>query len=395
MNGSIERTADHKHSGHTAALITLVVAALTALGLVLVYSSTSVGIAAQARDATLFLRKQFLWAVLGVGVFVLARTTPLNTLRRWSLPLMGVTVLMLLVVLIPGLGRKVNGARRWLQFGALRGQPSELAKLALVIFTAAWASSRGEQLRELKGLLPGLGVIAFVSGLVAVEPDMGTGLLLFTTGTLLLVVAGARIRHLALVGAPCLLAVGLFAFTRLGYVRRRIEAFLDPSGDPSGVGYQMHQALIALGSGGLFGRGLGASQQKLLFLPDVHTDFIFALVGEELGLLGGLGVLLGFMALVVYGMQAVDRARDRFAFLLGTGLVLILGMQSMLNIAVATGSVPPKGIALPFVSFGGSSLLAMAAVAGLLARVAAEGREPAPLLARNETDEEDEQDGLL
>lgn len=358
----------------TAASLTLIVAALAALGVVLVYSSTSVGIAMKAQDATLFLRRQLLWLALGTGAFVLARTTDLDQLRRRAWPLLGVTAFLLVLVLVPGIGKKINGARRWIRLAGFNGQPSELAKLALVVFCAAWCSGRREALATFRGSLPALGCVGLIAGLVAIEPDMGTALLLGLVSTVVLLAGGVPFRHLLMIGGPGAAVLLLFAARKLAYIGRRIEAFMDPSADPGGVAYQTHQAVIAIGSGGPFGVGLGASQQKLLFLPDVHTDFIFALVGEELGLVGACGVLLLFAGLIVLGMRALDRARDEFSFLLGLGLLLVLGIQSVLNVAVATASVPPKGIALPFISFGGSSLLGAAVAAGLLCKVAADGR---------------------
>lgn len=368
--------AANDHGQRAAAMITVLVAALAALGVVLVYSSTSVGIAMKAQDATLFLRRQLLWVSLGAGVFTLARTTDPRTLRRWAWPLIGFTVLALVLVLVPGIGKKINGARRWIRVAGFNGQPSELAKIALVVFCAAWASGRREQLRSFKGSLPALGVVGLTAGLVAVEPDMGTALLLSTVATTVLLAGGVPFKHLFMIGAPGALVLFVFAARKLTYITHRIQAFLDPSADPGGVAYQTRQAVIAIGSGGPFGVGLGASQQKLLFLPDVHTDFIFALVGEELGFVGAITVLLVFAALMLQGMKAIDRARDEFSFLLALGLLLTLGIQSVLNVAVATASVPPKGIALPFISFGGSSLLFASAAAGLIARVAAEGAPP-------------------
>lgn len=366
------------HGQRTAAMITVLVAALAALGIVLVYSSTSVGIALKAQDATLFLRRQLLWVALGTGVFALARTADLKTLRRWAWPLIGFTIVCLILVLVPGIGKKINGAKRWIRLGSFNGQPSELAKIALVVFCAAWASGRREQLSRLRASLPALGVVGLVAGLVAVEPDMGTAILLSCVATTILLVGGVPLRHLLMIGGPGAAVGLLFAASKLTYITHRIQAFMDPSSDPGGVAYQTRQAVIAIGSGGPFGVGLGASQQKLLFLPDVHTDFIFALVGEELGFVGAIAVLLVFSALIVQGIKAVDRARDEFSFLLALGLLLTLGVQSVLNVAVATASVPPKGIALPFLSFGGSSLLFACAAAGLIAKVAAEGRAPAP-----------------
>lgn len=373
--------------------ITLVVASLAALGVVLVYSSTSTGIALQQSDATVFLRRQLLWVALATGVFVLARTTPTESLRRYSPWILGGVALLLLGVLIPGVGKRINGARRWIRIAGFNGQPSEFAKLGLIVYVAAWCSGHPDRLRSLRGILPILFAIGAVVGLVVVEPDMGTALLLCAVSVTILLIAGVRLRHLLMVGLPGAGVLFVFALTKLDYIWRRVGAFMDPNSDPSGAGFQTRQALIALGSGGATGRGLGASGQKRLFLPEVHTDYIFALVGEELGFVGAVGVLIAFAALILYGLRAIDRASDTFSFLLASGIVVALGLQSLLNVAVATGSVPPKGIALPFLSFGGSSLLAAAAAAGVLARVAAEGQQPHVTLlgqAAEETDDDDD-----
>lgn len=378
---------DEQRAGHVSATITLIVASLATLGVVLVYSSTSLGIAFDGTDAARYLRRQLLWVALATGVFVLARTANLNWLRRHSHWALGGGLLLLVAVLIPGVGTKINGARRWLRMAGFNCQPSELAKLALILYVATWCSGSKGRLKTLSGILPILGVIGLTAGLIAVEPDMGTALLVSCVSVVMLLSAGAKLRHLFVIGTPGALILFCFAFTKLDYIWRRIGAFMDPNSDPSGAGFQTRQALIALGSGGPFGAGLGASAQKRLFLPEVHTDYIFALVGEELGFVGAIAVLIAYAALILYGLKAIDRARDSFAFLLAVGIVTLLGVQSILNIAVATGSVPPKGIALPFLSFGGSSLLAAAAAAGLLASVAADGLSPnRPLLRSTETD---------
>jgi cell division protein FtsW len=209
---------------------------------------------------------------------------------------------------------------------------------------------------------------------------MGTASFCAAVGITVLLVAGLRVRHLALAGAPAAAALAFFAIFKLQYIAKRVTAFMDLDADASGVGYQIRQAVIALGSGGPFGFGLGESRQKRLFLPDGHTDFIFALIGEELGFVGTVAVVVLYGTLIVLAIRAVNRAKDRFSFLLGTGLAFALGLQAALNMAVATASIPPKGIALPFVSFGGSPLLFCAAAAGMLARIAAEGRSaPAPV----------------
>ncbi len=376
---ALRREADPV-AARTSAAITLLIAGLAALGVVLVFSSTAASSGLDAHDATRFLRRQLLWVALGTGVFVLARTTDLEGLRRHSGWILLLALALLVAVLVPGVGRRINGARRWVRIGPLNGQPSEVAKIALTVFVAAWAARQGDAIRTLRGLLPGVAVIGLVIGLVVIEPDMGTAALLSAVSGALLIAAGARLRHLLALATPGVLLAAVFAFTRLDYVKRRIASFLDPTLDPMGAGFQPRQSLIAIGSGGPLGKGLGAGQQKLSFLQEVHTDYIFALVGEELGFVGTALVVLAFAALLLQGMRAVDRARDAFSFLVALGLTLIVALQSALNIAVATASVPPKGIALPFISFGGSSLLMAACAAGLLARIAAEGRDPGPIL---------------
>jgi cell division protein FtsW len=357
--------------------ITALAATLTAFGIVMIYSASSIAFDLRNGDSTSYLRKQAVWVALAAIVFALARTTDLAWLEKRAKPILGASFFLLVLVLVPGIGTKVGGARRWIRVSGLNGEPSELAKLAVCVFGAWWGATRTEILTDFKkGFLPGFGVVALFAGLIVIEPDMGTATFCAAVGLTVLVVAGLRIRHLALVGAPGALGLVGFAFFKLGYILNRIHAWSDLDADASGVGYQIRQAVIALGSGGPYGLGLGESRQKRLFLPDGHTDFIFALVGEELGLIGTLALVVLYAVLVVLAIKTVQRAKDRFSFLLGTGLAFALGLQAALNMAVATASIPPKGIALPFVSFGGSPLLFCAAATGLLARIAREGVDP-------------------
>jgi cell division protein FtsW len=229
----------------TAGALTLIVAALAALGVVLVYSSSAVGIGMNMQDPTFFLRRQVLWVFLGAGTFVLARTTPMHVWRRAAWPLLAGVVTLLLLVLVAGVERKTGGARRWLAVGGFQGQPSELAKLGMVLFMSAFAAGRREQLQTLAGAATGLGCVGLVAGLIAVEPDMGTALLTTFVATTILVVGGLRIRHLLLLGTPIGLGLVLFAFTRLGYIRQRVANFLDPNprlGRPVGRGARRQPA---------------------------------------------------------------------------------------------------------------------------------------------------------
>lgn len=370
-------TKDKAESQRLASTLTVLAATLTAFGVVMIYSASSIAFDLRNGDATSYLRKQAVWVALATIIFALARTTDTSWIEKRAKPLLGFTLLLLLAVLVPGIGAKVGGARRWIRFSGLNGQPSELAKLAVIVFAAWWGTHKRDLLGDYKkGFLPAFGLISFLAALIVLEPDMGTATFAATIGLTVLVVAGLRLHHLALTGAPAAVAVGFFAVFKLQYIAKRVNAFMDLDSDASGVGYQIRQAVIALGSGGPFGLGLGESRQKRLFLPDGHTDFIFALVGEELGLVGTIALVVLYGTLVVLAIRAVNRAKDRFSFLLGTGLSFALGLQAACNMAVATASVPPKGIALPFVSFGGSPLLFCAAAAGILARIAAEGRAP-------------------
>ncbi|MEZ0227453.1 MAG: FtsW/RodA/SpoVE family cell cycle protein [Planctomycetota bacterium] len=380
MNTKVAKPApspDRLESLRLANTIAALAATLTAFGVVMIYSASSIAFDLRNGDATSYLRKQAVWVALATIIFALARTTDTSWLEKRAKPLLGLTLVLLLAVLIPGIGAKVGGARRWIRISGLNGQPSELAKLGVIVFAAWWGTTRRDLLGDFKkGFLPAFGLVGMTATLVVLEPDMGTALFCACVGITVLVVAGMRLRHLALVAAPAVCAIGFFAIFKLQYIAKRFNAWSDLEADASGVGYQIRQAVIALGSGGPFGLGLGESRQKRLFLPDGHTDFIFALVGEELGLVGTIALLVLYGTLVVLAIRAVQRAKDRFSFLLGTGLAFALGLQATLNMAVATASIPPKGIALPFVSFGGSPLLFCAAAAGLLSRIAAEGRAP-------------------
>ena len=355
--------------------LTMLALTLLAFGVVMVYSSSSIRMELKTSDATVYLRRQLLWVTLAGIVFILARATEAAQLRRLAPLLFWGTVALLVLVLIPGVSRDIKGARRWLSFGGMNFQPSELAKLAMIVQLAMLLELRRDRLGDFRqGFLKIIVPIALLAGLVIVEPDFGSALLLSAVGGAMLLVAGARLRHLLLLAGPGAVALVMLVLYKGAHVRQRLEAFFDPSADPNGVSYQVRQAIIALGSGGLWGQGLGASKQKRLFLPDVHTDFIFALVGEELGFVGAVVMILLYAALLGLGFYAALKARDRFSSYVAFGIVLCFGLQTCINIAVATGSVPPKGIALPLVSFGGSSLILCAASLGLLVNIANSGR---------------------
>jgi cell division protein FtsW len=326
--------------------------------------------ASTGQDMLFYLKRQALWAGLALGALAVGMRLSYWRMRPWWLALTVVSAVLLIIVLIPGIGIQVNGARRWLGAGQARFQPSELAKIALVIFLANYGATRRAAIKDpVHGLGPALGVMGLLGALVAHE-DLGTAVSMLFTGLLMIHMAGARKRHLAVLALAGALFFGVFVLHKQ-YRRERITAFVNPFSDKSyhGAGYQPTHSLIALGSGGWSGSGIGLGRQKFLYLPAEHTDYIFATIGEEMGLLGTLGVLAAFILLVIRGLTIAHRTRDRFGSLLAAGLTCMLGVQALMNIAVVTSSVPATGVPLPFISYGGSSLLFATLAVGMILNV--------------------------
>ena len=365
--------------------ILILTGALLALGTVMVYSASFVVARQRFGSATFFLERHGVYLLAGCLALAIGSLWDYHRLARHWKWLLLTALLLLAAVLVPGVGERINGARRWFRVGTSTIQPSELAKPLLVAGLAAWAATRardGRLQRFTQGFLPGAGLVGSAVVLVALEPDLGTAaLLLFVLGAILFV-AGMRLAHALpalLLGVP----VGaLVAWSRLGYIQGRIGEFFSGTSDPLGRGYQQTQGLIAQGSGGILGSGLGQGHAKLHFLPEAHNDFILALIGEELGLLGSLGVLLCFVLFVCQGWRVARRAPDLLGSLIALGVTLLVGMQALLNIAVVTRSMPTKGISLPLVSYGGSSLIFSLFAIGLLLNVAAHppAEEPPEML---------------
>lgn len=346
------------------------VAGLIAIGLVMVFSASSATAYAIYHDTAYFLKRQLIWLAIGGGFAYAAYRVDYTKLKRISPALVGVTVLLLALTLVPHIGLQTGGARRWLGGGFISFQPSELAKLTLVLFLAAKLSTIGPTIRSLvRGVVPALLVSALIAVPILLEPDMGTASLVMFTAFGMLFCAGARIEHLALAVLallpPVALAVGASA-----YKRARILAFMDPWKDAQNTGFHIVQSLLALGSGGIFGLGLGASRQKFFYLPEAHTDFIFAVLGEELGLLGTMIVLMLFAAFAIRSFMLAQRAPDRFGFFLIVGCALLIVIQAFINIGVVTSSWPVTGVPLPFISFGGTSLIVSLVATALIMNVA-------------------------
>ena len=350
------------------------VAGLLAIGLVMVFSASSATAYATYHDTAYFLKRQLIWLGIGGVLAYAAYRIDYTKLKRVSPALVGVTVVLLVLTLVPHVGLQTGGARRWLGASFLSFQPSELAKLTLVLFLAAKLSTLGTTIRSLvRGVVPALLVAALLAVPILLEPDMGTASLLMFTAFGMLFCAGARFEHLALAVLallpPVALAVGASA-----YKRARILAFLDPWKDAQNTGFHIVQSLLALGSGGILGLGLGASRQKFFYLPEAHTDFIFAVLGEELGLLGTLIVLALFATFAVRAFLLAQRTSDRFGFFLIVGCALLVVIQAFINIGVVTSSWPVTGVPLPFISFGGTSLIVSLVAVALIMNVARRAR---------------------
>jgi cell division protein FtsW len=342
---------------------------LLSAGVVMVYSASAIVAAERFHDPYFFLKRQLFWALLGAGVLWVALRVDYRLLEKAVLPLLVLAGVLLVLVLVPPFGQAINGTRRWIRLGAVSFQPAELAKVALVLYLAAFLARRRGELEHFRtGALPALAVAALLAGLVLVQPDLGNCMTLIVVTFALLYVAGSPVKHLAWVAAPAMPLVALAIWTA-PYRLRRITAFMDPWSDPRGSGFQIIQSWLALGNGGLVGQGVGGSRQKLFYLPEAHTDFIFAIVGEELGFVGAVAVVALFAVVVWRGLRIGLRAADPFGAYLALGITVLLATQTLVNLGVVTGLLPTKGLPLPFLSFGGSALLMTMAATGVLLNI--------------------------
>lgn len=362
----------------TVAVLTSVVLILLVVGLIMVFSSSAASAEASFGDSKYFVLRQGVWAGFGLVLMLLFARIDYHRWRWMAVPVVLSAIALLVLVRIPGIGREINGSWRWLRFGSVSLQPSEFAKFAVILFLAWWLKRERRNVETFtRGFLyPGM-VLAGVLLLIFVEPDFGTALLIAMTGGLMLFYGGTSLRFLlpsAAVGA------GLFSWAVMRDAERmgRVLSFLDPEKYISTDGWQLMNALYGFVVGGLHGAGLGESLQKRFYLPEAHTDFIFAIIGEELGLMGTIGILSLFLILLLCGIHITVRAPDYFGRMLSFGVTVAVAMQALINIAVVTGSVPTKGMALPFISYGGSSLLVFLSLIGLQVNIARHVGDPVP-----------------
>jgi len=339
------------------------------IGLTMVYSASAVKAFHDFGDSFYFLKRQAIFAVLGlISMFFVSRI-PYTNWKKLAPIILIFCFVLLIAVLIPGIGVVRGGARSWLGIGSFGIQPSEFMKLAMILFLAKWLADQQQKITLfVKGLLPPLGLVFIAFALIMLQPDLGTGAVMVGASMILIFVAGAQIKHL---GSLALLGVAGFVglIITAPYRLKRITSFLDPWSDPLGGGYQIIQSLFAIGPGGLVGLGLGMSRQKYSYLPEPQTDFIFSILAEELGFIGGSTLILLFLIVIWRGIRAAIGAPDTFASLLAIGITSIIGVQVLINIGVVIGMMPVTGITLPLVSYGGSSLTLLLTAFGILLNI--------------------------
>jgi cell division protein FtsW len=342
----------------------------------MIYSSSSIYAWEKYHDSFYFLKRHLVFLAVGGILTFLVMLFDYRSFKKIARPFLGISLLLLVLVLIPGLGREVSGAQRWFRFYFLSFQPSELVNLALIVYIADFVCRKAGQIKTfLKGFLPPICVLAAASVLILLQPDLGTTIALGSVALIMLFVAGVRGRYLLGLILASLPAIYLLVFS-VPYRRARVMSFINPWVDPQGSGFQVIQSQVAIGSGGFFGLGLGHSKQKLFYLPAAHTDFIFSIIGEELGLLGTLGIIILFMVFIRQGLRIIKNAPDKFGYFLALGLVLLISLRAIINICVSCGLFPTKGLPLPFISYGGSSLILDMVSVGILINIARTGDYP-------------------
>jgi len=355
--------------------ITLSTFALLAIGIVMVYSSSFVYAMEQFSDPYYFLKRELVFSVIGIIAFIFGAKVDLDFLRRIAKLMVIVSVILLILVLLPHIGRQVGGARRWLPLGPFNFQPSEFAQMALLVYASDYFARRYKihkrYISDFRDMLPMFIVVGFVLGLIVIEPDLGTVIVTAGVFFLLIVIAGMRLLYLLsllFVSAP----IVYFLIFTVPYRRARVLSFLNPWKDPLNTGFQLIQSQIALGNGGIWGVGLGNSVQKMFYLPAAHTDFILSIVGEELGFIGVFFVIVLFLYLLLQGFTVVLKTKNIFNRFLALSMVCLIWIETVVNMGVSTGLLPTKGLPLPFVSYGGTSLVmdmfAMGILIGILRR---------------------------
>lgn len=345
------------------------------IGIVMVYSSSSYYALYQDKvfNSEFYFTKEIVWTVVGIIGMVVTMSIDYHIYKKWTPWLVIITIGLLVLVLF--LGADINGARRWIRLGGLSLQPSELAKYVVVLYLALLIDKRRGKIKEFKGgTLYYLAIAAVFAGLIILEKNLSITAIIMMVAFIMILVGGAKLSHLFSL-IPIGLSAGLGLILMESYRLQRLTSFLDPWADPSGDSYQLIQSLYALGSGGLFGVGLGNSRQKALFMPEPHNDFIFAIIGEELGLIGCIAIISIFIFIVIKGTSIAVKARDNYGYLLAIGIISVIAIQAIINIAVVTGSMPVTGVPMPLISYGGTSLVFNLCAIGILLNISRQSKE--------------------
>lgn len=372
-----------KLEGYDLVLLLMVVA-LTSFGIVMIYSASSVMAAKNFQDGAFFLKRQGIFALIGFTVAAVTMRIDYHVWQKLAVPLLFVSLILLVLVLIPGIGGKVKGASRWIKLPGFNLQPSEFAKIAMIMYMAYSIAKKQDRIKLLSaGFLPYMVVLMVLLGLILKQPDLGAALTLAGVTILMLFAAGTRLVFIIgtiMVAAPFV----WFLIYNSAYRWRRIKAFMNPELDPTGIGWQITQSKYAFGAGGLLGQGLGEGKQKLFYLPEAHTDFILSVVGEELGFIGVLVIIGIFFVLVQRAMRIALATQEPFGRFLAMGIAILFAIQASVNMGVVSGLLPTKGLALPFLSYGGSSLLVSLFAVGILLNISS-GLKVAPLMERKQS----------
>ncbi len=350
-------------------ILLLVTLFLVMVGAVMIYSSSSILALEKFKDGQFFIKKHLAFIVVGLVGMIAMTKVPYEQLKKVAYPGVAVSVVLLLLLFVPHVGMKRGGATRWLNLGLISFQVTELVKVAMVIFLAHLLTRKVHHLKKFsRGVLVPLSVTAVVMGLILLQPDFGTVVIIASILLLMLSLAGSRITHLLFLGAA-FIPLGVWLIMHKGYRMARLTAFLDPWKDADKTGFQLIQSLLSFGLGGVTGQGIGDGMQKLFYLPEPHTDFILAVIAEESGFIGVTLVIVMFMVFLLRGFMIAFRAPDLFGTLLAAGLTMLIGMQAFINIAGVMGLIPLKGLALPFLSYGGTSFVISMLVVGILLNI--------------------------
>jgi cell division protein FtsW len=368
----ISRTRNTKDSAGYDRFLLFGVLLLLGIGVVFVYSASSMVAMNRFGSHTYFFNRQIVHVLIAVLAIICCRHVPYSAYRIMAYPILAVAFISLLALYFPGMGHTVGGAKRWLRFSGVSFQPSEFARLALIIYLAYSMSKKQERIKEFSiGVLPHVMVFCCFTFLIIFQPDFGMVAIIALIGGVMLFVGGVRLSYL-LGGLAVALPLAYYLIIHTGYRLKRLASFMDPWQHQSDAGYQVVHSLMAFGSGGVLGAGIGNSYQKLFYLPEPHTDFILSVVGEELGLVGISLVTVLYLVVLWRGIVIALKAKDRFAMFLATGLTAAVGFQASINAAVTLGLMPTKGLTLPFLSYGGTSMIVNAVAVGILMNIGAQ-----------------------